>query len=67
MKKHKRILFVPAFKGKKVNFLDPKHGFWRLGECYKEDAQKVSVRDIGGKRYRVPNTPSNVELYVGKP
>jgi hypothetical protein len=64
MKRRKRVLFVPVLEGKRVNFLDPKHGFWRMGECYKEEPLWVSVRNPVGKRFRVPNNPLNVQLYV---
>lgn len=37
----------------KVKFLDPKHGFWRLGTCYKQEKRCVRVRDVGGKRSKV--------------
>lgn len=45
-------------------YLDPHHGFWKMGECYKETEKWLSVKDINGKhRRRIPNSPDNVRLF----
>lgn len=49
--------------GKKVSFLHPTRGFWRLGTVYKEDKHYVSVRDTLGHRCRVPNSPDHVLIF----
>lgn len=55
---------MEKLKGNKISFLDPKHGFWRLGVVYKEDKKWLNVRDVGGSRYRIPNNPECFELQI---
>jgi hypothetical protein len=50
------------FVGSRVRFLNPKHGFWQIGTCYKETAKRAHVKDVLDKRYIV--FIGDVELYV---
>ncbi len=38
---------------KKVQFLDPRHGFWRIGTCYKQEKKVFWVKDVGGRKSKV--------------
>jgi hypothetical protein len=53
---------LTSFMGKRVYFFDDYHGFWQIGDCYKETKMVAHVR-VSSRLFKVIKSTSFIRLY----